>query len=89
MKGVSNCGGVPQRVEVWKSSTVSSSLSQAHLFLLVMVATLIPKTYGKPTKDCNVRFMAPGMAGEIGGVSETSVKWEMRKMEQITAIKPL
>ena len=39
-------------------------------------------------KYCKVRFMTHCMAGEIGGVNETSVEAEMRKTETITTLIP-
>ena len=39
-------------------------------------------------KYCGIRFMTYCMTSKISGISETTVKWEMRKMEQITAVKP-
>ena len=38
-------------------------------------------------KCCSKRFVTYCMTSKISGISETSVKWEMRKMEQITAVK--
>ena len=39
-------------------------------------------------KYCSVRFITYCMTGKIGNISETSIRWKMRKMEQITAVKP-
>ena len=38
-------------------------------------------------KYCSIRFVTYCITNKIGGISETSIKWEMRKMEQITAVK--
>ena len=40
-------------------------------------------------KYCSIRFVTYCVTNKIGVISETSVKWKMRKMEQITAVKPL
>ena len=42
----------------------------------------------KMVKYCKVKFMTHCMAGEIGGVSETSVGREMRETETTTALRP-
>merc|ERR1719160_2236467 len=46
------------------------------------------KSMRKMKKYCTVRFITHCMAGEIGGVRETSVGCSMMKTEYITAEKP-